>query len=87
MSIMAPDLQQTIPCFHFNLSTSTHIYLMYICTNIYIRFTSVVYLRVAETHMHCILYGQKTRNEQFLHFVKSVLTSICGGGTVLCVEM
>lgn len=52
---------------------------MYICTNIYIRFTSVFYLRAAETHMHCIPYGQKTRNEQFLHFVESVLTSICGG--------
>lgn len=38
----------------FSLSTWTHIYLMYICTNIYIRFTSVFYLRAAETHMHCI---------------------------------
>lgn len=54
-------------------------YLVYNCTNIYNRFTSVFYLRAAEAHMHCIRYEQKTRNRQFLHFVESVLTSICGG--------
>lgn len=82
MSTTACDLQQstTISCFHLvSASQPPHTFTSCIFAPTYILESHQYSILEQQKHIYALYYGQKTRNKQFLHFVESVLTSICGG--------